>query len=114
MTGDTPSAASIARTARRDARRRAIQACWRAGMSLREIAGLLNTTPESIGGAMYQMRRDGYDLPYRQRRPDLASPAERHRTQADGTPYPSRGAGLRPPTGAGAHPLTHNGGSTDG
>jgi transposase len=61
MTGDT-----------RAARRRAIQACWLAGMSLREIAGLLNTTPESICTAVYRMRRDGWDMPYG--RPDLASP----------------------------------------
>jgi hypothetical protein len=36
----------------------------------------------------------------------LASPAERHRTRADGTPSPSLGGGLSPPAGAVAQPLS--------
>jgi hypothetical protein len=49
----------------RDARRREIKRRWEAGESLRETAAALDSTPKGIGIAISQMRKDGWDVPYR-------------------------------------------------
>ncbi len=109
----TPRAAAARAgwTAIRDAHYHEVQRLWRAGLTMREIAARMDTTKPTVGTWLYRMRRDGWDVPYRYRRTDLASIAERHRTQADGPP-PSRGGGPSSPAGAAAQPFTHNGGPT--
>jgi hypothetical protein len=42
-----------------------IRSCWAMGMTLREIATGLDTTPLSVQTEMLRMRKDGWDLPYR-------------------------------------------------
>jgi transposase len=47
-------------------RLRTIASCWREGASLKEIAERLGSTVNSIGATMVRMRKQGWDLPYRQ------------------------------------------------
>lgn len=50
---------------RRDERRREIQRRWQRGESLKGIARALGTSANSIQAAIYGMRRDDWDVPYR-------------------------------------------------
>jgi hypothetical protein len=50
---------------RRDARRQRIAALWHEGKTLVGIAAALGTTPGAVKVAMVNMRKDGWDLPYR-------------------------------------------------
>lgn len=47
--------------------RRRIVEMWAAGASMREIAAAIGTSKVSLGTTMAEMRRDGWDLPYRYR-----------------------------------------------
>lgn len=51
------------------ARYEAIQRLWSAGWSLKEIASKLDSTVASISVSMVRMRKEGWNLPYRYRRP---------------------------------------------
>lgn len=58
------------RTEQSKQRRETIQRLWSEGRSLPEIAGVLNTTVNSVGQTMVLMRRDGWNLPLRYRMTD--------------------------------------------
>lgn len=49
------------------ARRSLIEGMWADGWTMREIAGALGTTRDSLSVTMVRMRRDGWDLPHRYR-----------------------------------------------
>lgn len=42
-----------------------IVAAWRQGASIRDLAELMDTTPNSMGVRLHRLRRKGYDLPLR-------------------------------------------------
>lgn len=46
-------------------RRQQIVELWHQGLTLRQIAGALDTTRESVGATVSKMRLEGFDLPYR-------------------------------------------------
>ena len=47
------------------AKAKLIEAMWKDGLSVREIADLLHSTPGAIGVAMVRLRKAGHDLTYR-------------------------------------------------
>lgn len=49
-------------------RRLSIEAMWADGLTPQEMADVLGSTANSIKVEMHNMRRLGYDLPYRQAR----------------------------------------------
>lgn len=44
-----------------------IRSYWAMGMTMREIAAGLDTTPKTVAMEIQRMRRLGWDVPYRQR-----------------------------------------------
>jgi len=54
------------RRERRERKRGTIQHLWIAGATIRQISEAVDTTPGAIGVEMAHMRRDGWDLPFRE------------------------------------------------